>query len=92
MIDGACELDGLFVEPELMGRGIGRELVADVIARSEGATGSTSPPTPARSGFYEKLGFRPGRHGPDAFRRRAAHAPGHTFGSLRGTLPELRNL
>ena len=31
VIDGACELDGLFVEPELMGRGIGRELVADVV-------------------------------------------------------------
>ena len=85
MIDGACELDGLFVEPELMGRGIGRELVADVIARSEGAMRLNVTANPCAVGFYEKLGFRPA-DGSDVFRRRAAHAPGafrERFGSLR---------
>jgi GNAT superfamily N-acetyltransferase len=60
VIDGACELDGLFVEPELMGRGIGRELVADVVARSDGARRLDVIANPRAIGFYEKLGFQPG--------------------------------
>jgi uncharacterized protein (UPF0264 family)/GNAT superfamily N-acetyltransferase len=60
IIDGACELDGLFVEPELMGRGIGRELVADVVARSDGAARLDVIANPGAVGFYEKLGFQPG--------------------------------
>jgi uncharacterized protein (UPF0264 family)/ribosomal protein S18 acetylase RimI-like enzyme len=60
VIDGACELDGLFVEPELMGRGIGRELVADVVARSGGAARLDVIANPRAIGFYEKLGFQPG--------------------------------
>jgi GNAT superfamily N-acetyltransferase len=60
VIDGACELDGLFVEPELMGRGIGRELVADVMARSDGARRLDVIANPRAVGFYEKLGFQPG--------------------------------
>jgi ribosomal protein S18 acetylase RimI-like enzyme len=60
VVDGACELDGLFVEPELMGRGIGRELIADVVARSDGATRLEVTANPRAIGFYEKLGFQPG--------------------------------
>jgi uncharacterized protein (UPF0264 family)/GNAT superfamily N-acetyltransferase len=60
VIDGACELDGLFVEPELMGSGIGRELVADVVARSNGATRLDVIANPRAVGFYEKLGFQLG--------------------------------
>jgi ribosomal protein S18 acetylase RimI-like enzyme len=60
VIDGACELDGLFVEPELMGRGIGRELIADVVARSDAATRLEVTANPRAIGFYEKLGFQPG--------------------------------
>src|SRR6185312_11040538 len=60
VIDGACELDGLFVEPELMGRGIGRELVADVVARSDGVERLDVIATPRAVGFYATLGFRPG--------------------------------
>jgi ribosomal protein S18 acetylase RimI-like enzyme len=60
VIDGACELDGLFVEPGLMGRGIGRELVADVVSRSAGAARLDVIANPRAVGFYEKLGFQPG--------------------------------
>ena len=67
--DGACELDGLFVEPELMGRGIGRELVDDAVARAHAATRLDVIANPRAVGFYEKLGFRhagevPTRFGP----------------------------
>jgi GNAT superfamily N-acetyltransferase len=60
VIDGACELDGLFVEPDLMGRGIGRELVADVVTRSDGAERLDVIANPRAVGFYEKLGFLAG--------------------------------
>jgi GNAT superfamily N-acetyltransferase len=54
-----CELDGLFVEPDLMGRGIGRALVNDV-ARTLGAQGVWHIDVianPAAIGFYTRLGF-----------------------------------
>jgi ribosomal protein S18 acetylase RimI-like enzyme len=57
--DASCELDGLFVEPDLMGRGIGRELVVDV-ARSMQAQGIQHidvTSNPAAVGFYARLGF-----------------------------------
>ena len=52
------ELDGLFVEPRHMGRGIGRALVEDAAMRAvrDGATGLEVTAGPAR-GFYEKVGF-----------------------------------
>ena len=56
LVDG--ELDGLFVEPELWGRGIGRTLVEEAVheARRQGlSVGVTAEP--AARGFYEKCGF-----------------------------------
>ncbi len=52
------ELDGLFVEPEHMGRGVGRALVEDALARAsaDGAERMEVTAGPAQ-GFYEKLGF-----------------------------------
>jgi GNAT superfamily N-acetyltransferase len=54
----AHELDGLFVEPVHMYRGVGRLLVEDAAARALQAAASCLEVTagPAR-GFYEKLGF-----------------------------------
>jgi GNAT superfamily N-acetyltransferase len=59
--DGAVELDGLFVEPGRMHRGVGRLLVEDVIvsARRRGATRIDVTAGPAAA-FYEKLGFERG--------------------------------
>jgi predicted N-acetyltransferase YhbS len=56
--DGAHELDGLFVEPDHMRRGIGSSLVQDACerARQAGAERLEVTAGPAR-GFYEKLGF-----------------------------------
>ncbi|MBV9364314.1 MAG: GNAT family N-acetyltransferase [Solirubrobacterales bacterium] len=55
---GAHELDGLFVEPERMRRGIGRSLVEDACerARKAGADRLEVTVGPAQA-FYEKLGF-----------------------------------
>ena len=55
---GAHELDGLFVEPHQMRRGIGRSLVEDACARARRTGGRRLEVTagPARA-FYEALGF-----------------------------------
>ena len=55
----ACELDGLFVEPEQMRRGVGRRLVADAVrmARSEGATRVDVVANPQAADFYAAVGF-----------------------------------
>jgi GNAT superfamily N-acetyltransferase len=55
---GAHELDGLFVEPHQMRRGIGRALVEDACERARNAGAARLEVTvgPAR-GFYQKLGF-----------------------------------
>jgi GNAT superfamily N-acetyltransferase len=52
------ELDGLFVEPAHMGRGVGRALVEDVAARASagGAERIEVTAGPAQ-GFYEQVGF-----------------------------------
>jgi predicted N-acetyltransferase YhbS len=57
----ACELDGLFVEPEQMRAGVGRELVDDAsrIARERGATRIDVVANPQAVAFYEAVGFVP---------------------------------
>jgi GNAT superfamily N-acetyltransferase len=52
------ELDGLFVEPGRMRRGLGRALVADAVARAsaQGAGRLEVTAGPAQ-GFYERVGF-----------------------------------
>lgn len=52
------ELDGLFVEPELWGRGFGRALVEAAVheARRKGLS-VTVVTNPAARAFYEKCGF-----------------------------------
>lgn len=54
----AAQLDGLFVEPELWGRGIGRALVDHAAhqARRNGLTLSVTA-NPTAKTFYEKCGF-----------------------------------
>jgi GNAT superfamily N-acetyltransferase len=56
---GACQLDGLFVEPERMGEGVGRLLVEDSaqIARGQGATVIEVVANPDARDFYEGVGF-----------------------------------
>jgi GNAT superfamily N-acetyltransferase len=57
--DGACELDGLFVEPERMRGGVGRLLVQDAerIARARGAAAIGVVANTHALAFYERLGF-----------------------------------
>ncbi len=52
------ELDGLFVEPDSMQRGVGRALVEDACLRARAAGAACLEVTagPAQ-GFYEKVGF-----------------------------------
>jgi GNAT superfamily N-acetyltransferase len=58
----ACELDGLFVEPELMRKGIGRALIADVVerARTHGVDRIDVIANPTAVDFYTKVGFERG--------------------------------
>ena len=55
---GVHELDGLFVEPGRMHRGVGRALVEDAAARAAHAGAACLEVTagPAQ-GFYERVGF-----------------------------------
>jgi len=57
----ACELDGLFVEPDRMRAGVGRRLVAEAkrIARERGATRIDVVANPQAVAFYEAVGFKP---------------------------------
>jgi ribosomal protein S18 acetylase RimI-like enzyme len=57
--DGAWELDGLFVEPELMGGGLGRALVDDAarIAGERGAASLAVVANPHALEFYRRVGF-----------------------------------
>lgn len=59
--EGVSELDGLFVEPDHWGAGIGRALITDAVhlARDQGAKAIDVIANPRAEGFYEKLGFRP---------------------------------
>jgi GNAT superfamily N-acetyltransferase len=62
-LDGVCELDGLFVEPEFWRRGVGRALIDDVVANAlrTGAASLEVTGNPRAVSFYEALGF--GRRG-----------------------------
>jgi N-acetylglutamate synthase-like GNAT family acetyltransferase len=55
----ACELDGLFVEPDRMRGGVGRRLVEDAkrIARERGARRIDVVANPQALAFYEAVGF-----------------------------------
>jgi N-acetylglutamate synthase-like GNAT family acetyltransferase len=55
----ACELDGLFVEPDRMRAGVGRRLVEDAkrIARERGATRIDVVANPQAVAFYAAVGF-----------------------------------
>jgi len=57
---GRCELDDLFVEPDSMGRGVGRLLVDDVASRASaaGASHVDVVANPNALGFYQRVGFR----------------------------------
>ena len=59
-VSGACDLDALFVEPEQMRSGIGRQLVDDAaaIARRHGAVRIEVVANPQALAFYEAVGFR----------------------------------
>jgi GNAT superfamily N-acetyltransferase len=54
-----CDLDGLFVEPDLWKRGIGRALMEDAfaLARAEGKQVMEVLANPYADGFYVRLGF-----------------------------------
>ena len=58
---GACELDGLFVEPESMRGGVGRRLVEDAkrLAQERGAAQIDVVANPQAVAFYAAVGFRP---------------------------------
>jgi GNAT superfamily N-acetyltransferase len=55
----ACELDGLFVEPEWMRGGVGRRLVEDatLLARERGAARIDVVANPQAVAHYEAVGF-----------------------------------
>ena len=55
---GVHELDGLFVEPGRMHRGVGRALVEDAAARAaRGGAGCLEVIAGPAQGFYERVGF-----------------------------------
>jgi GNAT superfamily N-acetyltransferase len=57
-----CELDGLFVEPDFMRKGIGRALIADVVerARAHGVHRIDVIANPTAFDFYTTVGFERG--------------------------------
>jgi GNAT superfamily N-acetyltransferase len=59
LADAVTELDGLFVEPSFMGRGVGRCLIDDAvaIARERGVRRVEVTANPRAVGFYERIGF-----------------------------------
>jgi GNAT superfamily N-acetyltransferase len=56
---GVIELEDLFVDPDWMGRGVGRALVADIveIARNGGIRSIEVTANPHAMAFYERIGF-----------------------------------
>jgi GNAT superfamily N-acetyltransferase len=66
---GACQLDGLFVEPSHMRGGVGRALVEDAIrlARERGATRVDVVANSHAAEFYVRVGFARGEPEPTRF-------------------------
>jgi GNAT superfamily N-acetyltransferase len=66
---GACELDGLFVEPAHMGAGVGRALTEDArrIARERRAARIEVVANPEAVPFYQRLGFTGAEPAPTRF-------------------------
>lgn len=58
-VEGALELDGIFVEPALLRQGIGKRLVADAKVRAAalGATALKVVAAPDAEAFYRDVGF-----------------------------------
>ena len=58
-VDGECELDGLFVEPERMRVGVGRRLVKEAVrmASERGADRIVVVANPQATAFYADVGF-----------------------------------
>lgn len=56
---GEAELDGLFVEPDLWRRGVGKALVqaVETMALEQGCAWMHVVANPAALGFYERIGF-----------------------------------
>jgi GNAT superfamily N-acetyltransferase len=83
------ELDGLFVEPDHMGQGVGRALVEDAAVRaSAGGAECIEVTAGPAQGFYEKVGFRllgpvQTRFGPAVRMRRELTDPGTTGRAYR---------
>jgi GNAT superfamily N-acetyltransferase len=57
-----CELDDLFVDPDVMRRGVGRALVEDAASSAVafGLRSMTVVADPRNFPFYESVGFQPG--------------------------------
>ena len=79
--DGDADLDGLFVEPAVWGRGIGRRLVqeAECAAASRGAQWLYVIGNPKAQGFYqvcnfERVGVEQTRFGPGVAMRKRLSA------------------
>jgi GNAT superfamily N-acetyltransferase len=80
--DGADELDGLFVEPDAMRGGVGRALIADLVAHAErrGSSAIEVTANPRALDFYRAVGFRDRetvstRFGPGLRMRLELHRP-----------------
>jgi ribosomal protein S18 acetylase RimI-like enzyme len=58
-VDGACEVDDLFVDPDFMRQGVGRRLVADAvqIAEHRGVPRLEVTANPEALAFYRSVGF-----------------------------------
>jgi GNAT superfamily N-acetyltransferase len=59
LVDGVLEVVDLFVEPDAMGRGVGRALIVDLtnVARELGAQAMEVTGNPNALGFYLAVGF-----------------------------------
>lgn len=71
---GECYMDNVAVFPQFRGRGVGRELVRDLIRRAREADGEflsleVRPSNTAALALYGELGFKPAGRRRDFYRR-----------------------